>query len=413
MKRMMIGILPLAACLLLSAAAWAGSYEPYDDGAKAPWVYFSDWESEAVSETMYAYSRDITVSDGGNYLMTYLNISGSGRYYYSYEAIWQGRGTQKVFSYDWGSEEIRIGKLFRFESMDECGMEIDQIISDHITLQASDSSGFILVFRPNGGKYDGTVQTVTVMNGVRELTSDSYAETTSIELLGVFRFPEEERGALHFGQNVIQPDSTGYQIQMAVQADVEDGIALMVYTNSSGNEVSVVQPVMDGYGVLTAYDGADTVEEIRVGQFGIAGFSYGYTDALFEGIDFDDTAGGNPNQPETEPAPTGLETFLTGGAAGAVPGGQDENNPSQTAGDGVHRITLTDQEEVVTECPETAKAGDIVIVRTMDMADAEPVIEVNGANPGKWVDFTTYTFIMPDEDVEVHAFISTFGYPGA
>ena len=134
--------------------------------------------------------------------MTYLDITGSDRYYFSYDAIWQGKGRQKVFSSDWDSEEIRIGRLFPFETMDECGMDIDQIITDHVSIQASDGSGFILIFRPVGGKYDGTVQTVTVMNGRRDLTADSYRETEYVELLGVLRFPEEERSALHFGERV-------------------------------------------------------------------------------------------------------------------------------------------------------------------------------------------------------------------
>ena len=258
--------------------------------SEKPYVYFSDWQSEVYSDSLNAYTRDITVSDGGNYLMTYLDVTGNDRYYFRYDPIWQGKGRQRVLSGDWDSEEIRIGKLFRFETMEECDMDIDQIITDHVTIQASDGSGFILVFRPNGGKYDGTVQTITVMDGRRDLTADSYKDTESIELLGVLRFPEEERSALHFGENIIQPDSTGFRIQMSLTADVNDGIALMVYTNSSENEVCVAQPIIDGFGVLTAYDGADSAEEIKTGHFGIMGFNYDCTDALFEGNDFDETA---------------------------------------------------------------------------------------------------------------------------
>ena len=335
--------------------------------SEKPYVYFSDWESEPVSDRLNAYSRGITVSDGGNYLMTYLEISGD-RYYFDYDAIYQGQGEQTVYSSDWSSEEIRIGKLFPFESMDECDLDIDQIITDHISVRESNGASFILVFRPNGGKYDGTVQTVTVMNGRRDLTADSYAETESIELLGAFRFPEEDRSALHFGDNIIQPDSTGFQIQMVVIADVNDGIALMVYTNASGNEVCVAQPVIDGYGVLTAYDSADSVEEITVGHFGIMGFSHSCTEALFEGVDF------------------------------------------ETVREGKHSITL--EGDVFVDCPDSADPGEIVTVHTGEAADGEIIVEMNGVRIAK-TDWGTFAFMMPDEDVVLRGWISTAGFSGA
>ena len=377
-----------------------------DTGSEPPYVYFSDWREEAVSDTSNAYSRDITVSDGGNYIMTWLKITGGERYYYQYDPIWQGKGVQKAFSHDWDSEEIRIGKLFRFETMEECDMDIDQIITDHVSIQASDGSGFILIFRPVGGKYDGTVQTVTVMNGRRDLTADSYRETEYVELLGVLRFPEEERSALHFGENIIQPDSTGFQIQMSVYADVNDGIALMVYTNSSGNEVCVAQPVIDGFGVLTAYDSADTVEEIRVGRFGIMGFTYDSKDALIEGIDFTGRIP-DPDQSGAASAPSDPTPFPAGGMTGSQ--GQDTG----TLAEGEHRITLDDRSNVIVDCPEKAKAGTLVTVHTVGMADAEVVIEVNGGDIGSWQDWGTYTFYMPDKDTEVKAWVSTAGYSGA
>ena len=252
-----------------------------------PQLDFSGWTSEPSSGTTNVYSRNLYVSDKGNYLMTFLEITETGRYYFYYDAIYNGSGVQKIYSSDLDAETIRIGKLFPFETMDECDMDIDQIITDHISIRASDNSSFILIFRPRGGKYDGTVQTVTVMNGFRELTSDSYKETESIELLGVFRFPEEDRSALHFGQNVIQPDGAGFLIQMGLYSDVDYGIALMTYTNSSGNEVCVAQPVIDGYGVVSAYDSADTVEDITVGHFGILGYSHHYADVLIRYIDYD------------------------------------------------------------------------------------------------------------------------------
>ena len=386
-----------------------------DTGSEPPYVYFSDWREEAVSDTSNAYSRDITVSDGGNYIMTWLKITGGERYYYQYDPIWQGKGVQKAFSHDWDSEEIRIGKLFRFETMEECDMDIDQIITDHVSIQASDGSSFILVFRPKGGKYDGTVQTVTVMNGRRDLVADSYKDTESIEMLGVLRFPEEERSALHFGENIIQPDSTGFQIQMSVLSDVNDGIALMVYTNSSGNEVCVAQPVMDGFGVLTAYDGADTAQEIRTGHFGILGYNYDCTDALFEGIDFDYTTEvpnlnqsetPNLNQPETGSGSTDLNKFLTGG----LTGGLSQDSGTEPLADGEHRITL--EGDVFEDCPSSAKAGETVTVHTGEMADGRIIVEMNGTEIEK-TGWGTFTFTMPDEDVVLKGYESTYGFPGA
>ena len=52
-------------------------------------------------------------------------------------------------------------------------------------------------------------------------------------------------------------------------------------------------------------------------------------------------------------------------------------------------------------------------VHTVDVADGEVKLEVNGTDSGTWQEWGTYTFIMPDEDVELEGWISTEGYPGA
>ena len=104
--------------------------------------------------------------------MTWLEIVREEKYYFRYSPVYQGSGIQTVFTSDWSTEKIRIGKLFRFETMEECGMDIDQIITDHVGIRESEGSDFILIFRPNGGKYDGTIQTVTVVDGIRDLTND-------------------------------------------------------------------------------------------------------------------------------------------------------------------------------------------------------------------------------------------------
>ena len=65
------------------------------------------------------------------------------------------------------------------------------------------------------------------------------------------------------------------------------------------------------------------------------------------------------------------------------------------------------------DCPSRAKAGDQVTVTTVDVAAGEVKIEVNGVDSGSWKNWETYTFIMPDQDVEVKGWISTAGFAGA
>ena len=77
---------------------------------------------------------------------------------------------------------------------------------------------------------------------------------------------------------------------------------------------------------------------------------------------------------------------------------------------GEHRITMTGEKNIVS-CPPTAKAGDRIVVFNGEVADGRMVIEVNGQEiEGRDGE---YAFIMPDEDVEVNAWIDTSGFPGA
>ena len=122
---------------------------------------------------------------------------------------------------------------------------------------------------------------------------------------------------------------------------------------------------------------------------------------------------------EFEAKAAGFETNPDGGS-GKVPGEEPkectETEPGRkrgTAEDQEHRITLTGDKDVFTDCPDSAKAGETVTVHTIGVADGEVVIEVNGKDIGKWLEWGTYVFIMPDEDVEIHGLISTEGYPGA
>lgn len=67
-----------------------------------------------------------------------------------------------------------------------------------------------------------------------------------------------------------------------------------------------------------------------------------------------------------------------------------------------HSIELTDYKEIIKKCPKSAKAGDKVTIKTNIFMDAIPRININGNDIGEWdKNRTEYTFIMPDEDVEI------------
>ena len=93
--------------------------------------------------------------------------------------------------------------------------------------------------------------------------------------------------------------------------------------------------------------------------------------------------------------------------------GKGEDGKPEPLKDGEYSITLTGDEYVFADCPSAAKAGEIVMVHTADVTDGEVKIEVNGSDTGRWLEWGTYAFIMPEEDVELHGWISTDGYPGA
>lgn len=67
-----------------------------------------------------------------------------------------------------------------------------------------------------------------------------------------------------------------------------------------------------------------------------------------------------------------------------------------------HSIEVIDAKEVIKKCPKSAKAGNKVTIKTNCFMDAIPKINVNGNDIGEWDgNRTEYTFIMPDEDIEI------------
>lgn len=71
-------------------------------------------------------------------------------------------------------------------------------------------------------------------------------------------------------------------------------------------------------------------------------------------------------------------------------------------------INISDDKTLIQEMPKTAKAGETVTIKVAFVTDAVIYVHVN-ENPdfGKFVDESTYVFIMPAEDVAVKAGVTT------
>lgn len=80
---------------------------------------------------------------------------------------------------------------------------------------------------------------------------------------------------------------------------------------------------------------------------------------------------------------------------------------------GKHSIEIVKGEEFIESCPKKASAGETVTVKTCYVCDGELKINLSGAADGSFIDETTYTFVMPGENVELSVSVSTDGLPGA
>lgn len=93
---------------------------------------------------------------------------------------------------------------------------------------------------------------------------------------------------------------------------------------------------------------------------------------------------------------------------------QEQYLQEQSAGPDALAIALEDDEEMVTRCPKSAKAGDTVQVEVCTVLDADRHVAVNGDESfGKFVSAEAFEFVMPDSPVTVRVWTSTDGYPGA
>ncbi len=76
-----------------------------------------------------------------------------------------------------------------------------------------------------------------------------------------------------------------------------------------------------------------------------------------------------------------------------------------------YRITVREgDEELVTDVPKRAEAGETVTVTTVSVCDADLYVSVNGDSEfGRFVSDGVYEFVMPEEDVEIAVVIISNG----
>lgn len=67
---------------------------------------------------------------------------------------------------------------------------------------------------------------------------------------------------------------------------------------------------------------------------------------------------------------------------------------------------------LIDSCPQRAKAGETVTLRTVSVADGELRVSVNGDGLAP-AEEAVYEFVMPPESVTIDISVSTEGYPGA
>lgn len=86
----------------------------------------------------------------------------------------------------------------------------------------------------------------------------------------------------------------------------------------------------------------------------------------------------------------------------------------QSAGSDALTITLEDEDELVEDCPNKAKAGDTVQVVALYPTDVELHASVNGDESFGTFSGSTYEFVMPNEPVTVRVWTTQYeGFGGA
>ncbi len=93
---------------------------------------------------------------------------------------------------------------------------------------------------------------------------------------------------------------------------------------------------------------------------------------------------------------------------------QEQYLREKKAGTDELAITVDDKEELVTQCPTSAPAGETVRVGVFSVLDAELHVSVNGDEHfGEFVTAEQYEFVMPSNPVTVRVWTSSDGYPGS
>lgn len=77
------------------------------------------------------------------------------------------------------------------------------------------------------------------------------------------------------------------------------------------------------------------------------------------------------------------------------------------------RITVSEGQDLITDWPATARAGETVTVRTLCVTDGDLKVRVNGGTEAECVQEGVYQFVMPEGDVCLSTRVDTSDYPGA
>lgn len=88
---------------------------------------------------------------------------------------------------------------------------------------------------------------------------------------------------------------------------------------------------------------------------------------------------------------------------------ETENTTAETLYTGKkYNIIVSDYKDIIHKCPETGKSGETIIIKTNVFMDVIPKIYINGEDIGNWnKNQTKYSFVMPDEDIEVTTMLKT------
>jgi len=75
-----------------------------------------------------------------------------------------------------------------------------------------------------------------------------------------------------------------------------------------------------------------------------------------------------------------------------------------------YRISVESGQELLEECPDGAKSGDKVVIKTLSVTDGTVHVSVNGMEDfGNFTQDARYEFIMPKMNVKIDAWTKSNG----